>query len=67
MLSQDCPMPGSQNREKAEQLNHCTLEIYVTAVSTKLSVQNGVSETKSSVSGEDLLLTIDKLSEERMV
>lgn len=66
MLSQDCPTPGSQNKERAEQLNHCTLEVYVTTVSIKLSVQNGVSETKSSVFGEDLLPMIDKLLEERM-
>jgi hypothetical protein len=52
---QETVMPGSPNGEAAPTEKLYTLEVYVTTVSIKLSVQNGVSNMKDLVSGEDYL------------
>ena len=54
---QETVMPGFQNTEEAPTEKLSTLEIYVTTVSIKLSVQNGVSSLNDLVSGEACLPT----------
>jgi hypothetical protein len=54
---QEMEKPGSLKRAKAETTSSYTLEVYVTTVSIKLSVQNGVSDLNDLVSGEVLQLT----------
>jgi hypothetical protein len=51
---QETVMPGSLNRDTAPMEILSTLEIYVTTVSIKLSVQNGASNLKDLVYGEAL-------------
>jgi len=57
---QETEMPGSPNRDTAPTGILSTLEIYVTTVSIKLSVQNGASDLKDLVYGEDLQLTKER-------
>ena len=56
---QETVMPGSLNTERAPTEMLSTLEIYVTTVSIKLSVQNGVSSLNDLVSGEACLPMIE--------
>ncbi len=57
---QETVMPGSLNRDTAPTGILSTLEVYVTTVSIKLSVQNGASNLKDLVYGEDLQLTKER-------
>lgn len=57
VYKQETVMLGSLNRDMAPTGISSTLEIYVTTVSIKLSVQNGVSDLKDLVSGEACLPT----------
>ena len=50
---------GFQNLDKESPLKQTTLEVYVTGVSIKLSVQNGVSITNITESGVALQRRIE--------
>jgi hypothetical protein len=54
---QETVMPGSPKVDTAPMGTLFTLEVYVTTVSIKLSVQNGVSSLNDLVSGEACLPT----------
>jgi len=56
---QETVMLGSLNRDMAPTGILSMLEIYVTTVSIKLSVQNGVSSLNDLVSGEVFLPMIE--------
>ena len=51
---------GSLNRDLGQHQKPYTLEVYVTSVSIKLSVQNGVSITNVTESGVDCRITIER-------
>lgn len=57
---QETEMPGSLNRDTAPMEILSTLEVYVTTVSIKLSVQNGASNLKDLVYGEALQRTKER-------
>ena len=60
MHKQETVMPGSLNRDTAPTGILSTLEIYVTTVSIKLSVQNGESIKNVLESGEALQPTTEQ-------
>ncbi len=60
MHKQETVMPGSLNRDMVPTGILSTLEIYVTTVSIKLSVQNGESIKNVLESGEALQPTTEQ-------